>query len=161
MVVFPVTNATISRRAAEQLFGKPTEQLTVGAVGQQVSASWSYQWRPTAYPARNVIAMLPGSDPTMAQEYVLVGAHNDHVGVNTSVIDHDSLRAVNFVTRRQGNNDPSCIPTAVQQTQINALIAKARAARPAQGPRRSAAGVRCGFHPAGPRPPAPPGAAGS
>ena len=124
--------ATISRRAAEQLFGKPTEQLTVGAVGQQVSASWSYQWRPTAYPARNVIAMLPGSDPTMAQEYVLVGAHNDHVGVNTIVIDHDSLRAVNFVTRRQGNNDPSCIPTAVQQTQINALIAKARAARPAR-----------------------------
>jgi hypothetical protein len=124
--------ATISRRAAEQLFGTPIDRLTVGTAGQPVTASWNYQWRPTAFPARNVLAMLPGADPTLASEYVLVGAHNDHVGVNTSVVEHDSLRAVNFVTRRQGNNDPSCIPTAEQQVKINALIAKARAARPAR-----------------------------
>ncbi len=124
--------ATISRKAAEQLFGKPMEQLTVGTVGQPVTASWNHAWRPAAYAARNVIAVLPGSDPTLKEEYVLVGAHNDHVGVNTAVIDHDSLRATNFITRRQGNNDPTCIPTAEQQVKINALIAKARAARPAR-----------------------------
>ncbi len=124
--------ATISRKAAEQLFGKPMEQVTVGTVGQPVTASWNYAWRPAAYAARNVIAVLPGSDPTLKEEYVLVGAHNDHVGVNTAVIDHDSLRATNFITRRQGNNDPTCIPTAEQQVKINALIAKARAARPAR-----------------------------
>ena len=124
--------ATISRKAAEQLFGKPMEQLTVGTVGQPVTASWNHAWRPAAYAARNVIAVLPGSDPTLKEEYVLVGAHNDHVGINTTVIDHDSLRATNFVTRRQGNNDPTCIPTAEQQVKINALIAKARAARPAR-----------------------------
>jgi len=28
----------------------------------------------------NVLAMLPGSDPVLAQEYVLVGGHYDHVG---------------------------------------------------------------------------------
>ncbi len=124
--------ATISRKAAEQLFGKPMEQVTVGTVGQPVTASWNHAWRPAAYAARNVIAVLPGSDPTLKEEYVLVGAHNDHVGINTAVIDHDSLRATNFVTRRQGNNDPTCIPTAEQQVKINALIAKARAARPAR-----------------------------
>lgn len=124
--------ATISRKAAEQLFGKPMEQVTVGTVGQPITASWNHAWRPAAYAARNVIAVLPGSDPTLKEEYVLVGAHNDHVGVNTAVIDHDSLRATNFITRRQGNNDPTCIPTAEQQVKINALIAKARAARPAR-----------------------------
>jgi hypothetical protein len=125
-------SATISRKAAEQLFGKPMEQVTVGTVGQPITASWNHAWRPAAYAARNVIAVLPGSDPTLKEEYVLVGAHNDHVGVNTTVIDHDSLRATNFITRRQGNNDPTCIPTAEQQVKINALIAKARAARPAR-----------------------------
>ena len=125
-------SATISRKAAEQLFGKPMEQVTVGTVGQPITASWNHAWRPAAYAARNVIAVLPGSDPTLKEEYVLVGAHNDHVGVNTAVIDHDSLRATNFITRRQGNNDPTCIPTAEQQVKINALIAKARAARPAR-----------------------------
>lgn len=124
--------ATISRKAAEQLFGKPIAEVTVGTVGQPVTASWNHTWRPAAYAARNVIAVLPGSDPTLKEEYVLVGAHNDHVGINTTVVDHDSLRATNFVTRRQGSNDPTCIPTAEQQVKINALIAKARAARPAR-----------------------------
>ncbi|WP_309670414.1 M28 family peptidase [Gemmatimonas sp.] len=124
--------ATISRKTAEQLFGKPISEITVGTVGQPITASWNQTWRPAAYAARNVIAVLPGSDPTLKEEYVLVGAHNDHVGINTTVVDHDSLRAMNFVTRRQGANDPTCIPTAEQQVKINALIAKARAARPAR-----------------------------
>jgi Zn-dependent M28 family amino/carboxypeptidase len=44
-----------------------------------------------------------------------------------------SLRAVNAVTRRQGANDPACVPTAAQQKQIDSLIAHARSIRP---PRR-------------------------
>ena len=58
-------------------------------------------------PGRNVIAILPGSDPARAAEYVAVGAHNDHNGVNATAVDHDSLRAVNTITRRQGSNDPA------------------------------------------------------
>ena len=84
-------------------------------------------------PARNVIAILPGSDPARASEYVLVGAHNDHTGITATAVDHDSLRAVNTVTRRQGANDPSCRPTADQQRRIDSLIAHARSIRP---PRR-------------------------
>ena len=80
-----------------------------------------------------VIAMLPGSDPARASEYVLVGAHNDHVGTNPIAVDHDSLRAVNTVTRRQGANDAVCTPTPEQQKKIDSLIAAARKVRP---PRR-------------------------
>jgi hypothetical protein len=125
--------AAISPSAAERLFGKPADQLTVGAVGQPVTASWSYEWHMSKTPARNVIAILPGSDPARAGEYVLISAHNDHNGVNAVAVDHDSLRAFNIVTRPQGANDPLCRPTASQQHTIDSLIARARSIRP---PRR-------------------------
>ena len=133
----PVTNgvagATISLAAASQIFGGSIDQLTVGTAGAPVSGIWNYAWKPSAAPARNVIAILPGSDPARAAQYVLVGAHNDHVGTIPVAVDHDSLRAVNAVTRRQGANDAACVPTAAQQKKIDSLIAVARRVRP---PRR-------------------------
>ncbi len=125
--------ATISDDAAMKIFGKAASALSVGATGQPVTARWNYDWRMSPTPGRNVIAILPGSDPARAAEYVLVGAHNDHVGVNNSAVDHDSLRAVNMVTRRQGANDPACTPTSNQQRQIDSLIKRARSIR---APRR-------------------------
>ncbi|MBV9880490.1 MAG: M28 family peptidase [Gemmatirosa sp.] len=128
-----IAGATISRAAASRLFaGQSVDGLAVGAPGQPVSGRWSYAWRPTPAPARNVVAILPGSDPARAGEYVLVSAHNDHVGVSPTAVDHDSLRAVNTVTRRQGANDPVCRPTAEQQHRIDSLIARARKIRPAR-----------------------------
>jgi Zn-dependent M28 family amino/carboxypeptidase len=64
---------------------------------------------------------------------VLVSAHNDHVGMLGTPVDHDSLRAVNTITRKQGANDPACRPTSEQQHQIDSIIARARSIRP---PRR-------------------------
>lgn len=122
--------AIISNSAALKLFGKPLSELTVGTIGQPISASWSYDWTMSKTPARNVIAILPGSDPKLSAEYVLVGAHNDHVGTNAVGIDHDSTRAVNWVTRPQGNNDPVCRPTPAQQHTIDSLITRARNIRP-------------------------------
>jgi len=124
--------ATISRAAAERLFGRPVPGLTVGATGGTMDLTYAYDWKPSAAPARNVIAVLPGSDPARAAEYVLVGAHSDHVGTTGTPVDHDSLRAVNTVTRRQGANDPACQPTADQQRRIDSLIAHARRIRPAR-----------------------------
>jgi Zn-dependent M28 family amino/carboxypeptidase len=83
------------------------------------------------YAARNVIAVLPGDDPTLRDEYVLVGAHNDHVGlVPDRPYDHDALRAFNRVMRPQGANDRPGTPTAEQQARIDSLIAHARSIRP-------------------------------
>ena len=128
-----LATATISRAAATQIFGTAPEQLTVGTAGKPVSARWSYDWSMSPTPARNVVAVLPGSDPSRSPEYVLVGAHNDHVGTNATTVDHDSLRAVNTITRRQGANDPACRPTAAQQRQIDSIITRARSIR---APRR-------------------------
>ena len=125
--------AVITNSAANKLFGKPATELKVADQGRPVTGAWNDAWRKGPVPARNVIAILPGSDPARADEYVLVGAHNDHTGIATSAVDHDSLRAVNTVTRRQGANDPACISTADQQRTIDSLIARARSIRP---PRR-------------------------
>jgi len=124
--------AMISDRVAERLFGRPLADVEVGAEGARIGGEWRYAFRPSASPARNVIAILPGSDPARANEYVLVGAHNDHVGTAATAVDHDSLRAVNWVTRRQGANDPACRPTPEQQRRIDSLIARARSIRPAR-----------------------------
>jgi hypothetical protein len=125
--------AVIDSVTATQLFGKAADVLSVGDAGSAVTASWRYAFTVSPTPGRNVIAILPGSDPARAGEYVLISAHNDHVGLRPEGVDHDSLRAFNMVTRRQGANDPICRPTAAQQHEIDSLIAHARSIRP---PRR-------------------------
>jgi Zn-dependent M28 family amino/carboxypeptidase len=128
-----VPAAAISAAAAEKIFGRPASQLEIGTAGQPISASWSSDFTISPTPARNVIAILPGSDPARAREYVLLSAHNDHNGVSSQAVDHDSLRAFNKVMRPQGANDRPGTPTAEQRRRIDSLIAYARSIRP---PRR-------------------------
>jgi hypothetical protein len=43
---------------------------------------------PTSLPTHNVVAMIPGSDPALAGQYVIIGAHLDHLGrSSTSALD--------------------------------------------------------------------------
>lgn len=123
--------AELTARAAASLFDQPIPELRVGAAGHAVTASWTYEYHEPEFQARNVIAVLRGSDPTLRDQYVLVGAHNDHVGmVRGAPVDHDSLRAFNTVMRPQGANDRPGAPTRAQQARIDALIAHARSIRP-------------------------------
>ncbi len=129
-----VPAATISDDAAQAIFGQPAAALRAGAAGKAVDGSWNYAWHKAQYPGRNVIAILPGSNPALAGEYVLVSAHNDHNGISSVAVDHDSLRAWNTIMRPQGANDrPTCPPTPLQQHLIDSMIAHARSIRP---PRR-------------------------
>ncbi|MEO5904361.1 MAG: M28 family peptidase [Gemmatimonadaceae bacterium] len=52
--------------------------------------------------ARNVVAILRGSDPALREEYVAIGAHNDHIGIKHPPVDHDSLKAYNQEFTRLG-----------------------------------------------------------
>ncbi|MFZ9988382.1 MAG: M28 family peptidase, partial [Candidatus Nanopelagicales bacterium] len=129
--------AVLTAAAASSLFGgQALEQLTVGARGVVVSGDWNYRREPLEYPTRNVLAVLPGSDPALKGQYVIVGAHSDHVGMIRGDLapDHDSLRAFNTVLRPQGANDRVALDavTPAQWAQINDLIAKARKVRPAR-----------------------------
>lgn len=42
-------------------------------------------------PSRNVLAVLPGSDPALAHEYVLLMAHLDHLGIKQSAKGPDKI----------------------------------------------------------------------
>ncbi len=52
--------------------------------------------------ARNVVAILRGSDPALRDEFVAIGAHNDHIGIRHPAVDHDSLKAYNNELTRLG-----------------------------------------------------------
>ena len=124
--------AAVTLAGAGSLFSTPLSSLAVGASGRTVSGHWDFRQTSTEHPVRNVLAILPGSDPALRGQYVVIGAHNDHVGTAQRPVDHDSLRAFNTVMRPQGANDRVAIDavTPAQWAEINALIARARAVRP-------------------------------
>jgi hypothetical protein len=88
----PVT-LYVSRSAAEAMLGRSLDGATVGTAGRTVRGRVALVETPM--PARNVVAIIPGSDPSLRGQYVAIGAHNDHIGVSPRAVDHDSLRAWN------------------------------------------------------------------
>jgi hypothetical protein len=117
----------VSAAAARRLLGADPATLAVGAAGRTVTGAFQFGERPSEAPARNVVGILRGSDPAVRNQYVVVSAHNDHVGM-TQPIDHDSVRAFNRVMRPAGANDAPGPPTAEQQARIAALLDSMRRA---------------------------------
>ena len=84
----------ISPRAAEALLGMPVAQAQKGTLGGTVRGAVKFIESPV--PARNVVAILEGSDRKLRSEYVAMGAHNDHIGMRAgNPVDHDSLHIYN------------------------------------------------------------------
>ncbi|HEX2203590.1 MAG TPA: M28 family peptidase [Longimicrobium sp.] len=119
----------ITRAAAARLLGADPASLRPGAAGKSVRGGFRFGTRPAPVPARNVVAVLRGSDPALRGQYVVVGAHNDHEPPLSRALDHDSVRAFNRVMRPQGANDPVTVPTPQQAARIAALRDSMRAAR--------------------------------
>jgi hypothetical protein len=92
--LMPQATIRLTRAAAASLFGRSVDGLQLGATGGKVTASLDYVELPSEW-ARNVVAIIPGSDPALKGEYVALGAHNDHVGFGGTPVDHDSLKAFN------------------------------------------------------------------
>jgi hypothetical protein len=84
----------ITRAAAAQMMGVPFSSLRLGAGGRTVNVQLALTERLTPGYGRNVVAILRGSDPTLRNEFVSIGAHNDHVGFSSTPVRHDSVRAV-------------------------------------------------------------------
>jgi hypothetical protein len=94
----------VTPRVAGLPFGAGVDGLAPGTAG--TSFQGTLILRQTQAPGRNVVAILPGSDPALRNQYVAVGAHNDHIGFNHSPADHDSVRAFDMVARVQGADSP-------------------------------------------------------
>jgi hypothetical protein len=110
----------------------PVSAASVQAGGESFALGTDFMDVPAAAPARNVVAVLRGSDPALRGQYVAIGAHNDHIGLAPVAEDHDSLRAWNAVMRPQGANDSPGKPTAEQEARIRTILDSLRKTR---GPR--------------------------
>jgi Peptidase family M28 len=116
----------VNKRVAEALLGADIDSVKTGATGSTVASTPRFLESPTQYPARNVVAVIRGSDPKLREEYVAIGAHNDHIGWSTRPVAHDSIYIVNHLFRTGGADDrPPQLDTA-QQARVNALIADIR-----------------------------------
>ncbi len=90
----PQAMLRVTRAAAAKLFARASiDGLAAGTSGGVVNAMLDFVELPTNY-GRNVVAIIPGSDPVLRNQYVAIGAHNDHVGF-APVVDKDSLKAFN------------------------------------------------------------------
>lgn len=119
----------VSDAGAAKILGGDPASLQVGAAGRPVTANVSVVSGPVAAPARNVIGVLPGSDPALKGQYVAIGAHNDHVGVSSVVVDHDSLWAFNNVVRPAGAESDVREATADESVRIKAILDSLRKTR--------------------------------
>lgn len=130
----------VSRRAAQAMLGTAPDSAAVGAAGRTIAGAIAF--RTERAPAQNVIAILPGSDARLRGSYVALGAHNDHVGMAATPVDHDSLKAYNAAARRlymaQDPEGDETIPAEAQQALaqqrqgIRVNLDSLRAVRPAR-----------------------------
>jgi len=120
----------ISGAAAAKMFTTPLDQLTPGAPGTTATVAVRFDVVPIADPARNVVGIVPGGDPKLKGEYVAVGAHNDHIGLSRTAVDHDSIRIWNHVVRPEGADDAGKQATPEQQARVDSLLARFRSAHP-------------------------------
>ena len=89
-----VPSITMTRHAAEELLGGSLDALQRGAMGKTITAN--IKFIETDAPARNVVAAYVGHDPKLKNEWVAMGAHNDHIGIRAAgPVDHDSLHLYN------------------------------------------------------------------
>ena len=126
----------ISNAAAAKIMNAPLASLKPGARGSDVRASVRFLDRPVEAPARNVIAIVRGSDPVLRGQYVAVGAHSDHVAPAARGFDHDSIIAYNRIMRPNGGDQRVAgptVPTANQKERIAAILDSLRRIHP---PRR-------------------------
>jgi len=110
----------VTAAVAQRLLGAPLDGLRPGAAGKTVQGSLGFSESPA--PARNVVAILPGSDAALRGEYVAIGAHNDHVGFDHTPVDHDSIRAYNGAERRLELAAPGQPVTQEQRAQIHVNV---------------------------------------
>ncbi len=116
---------------AQALLGRSIDGMAKGASGGK--ATLHIRFNEESAPGRNVVAILPGSDPVLRNEYVAIGAHNDHIGFRQGGAEHDSLKAFNIVFRVQGADSRGLgEPTAEQWARINQVKDSLRAIEPAR-----------------------------
>jgi Peptidase family M28 len=126
----PLTLAVSSATAATML-GESVETAKLGDKGSSATIDVKVEY--SAQPTHNVVAILDGTDPKLKNEYIVIGAHSDHIGIANAVVEHDSIKAYNIVARVEGADTRSATPPSPEQwTRINAIKDSLRRVYPAR-----------------------------
>ncbi|MEK7402794.1 MAG: M28 family peptidase [Gemmatimonadota bacterium] len=123
-----IPGLVISRAAATTIFGADVSTLNPGTMGKPLTGRFDFARTRTPRPARNVVAILRGTDPAIRGQFLSLSAHNDHVGFDRSPVDHDSLRAFNTVVRPMGADSPQRDATPEEWARIRPLLDSLRRA---------------------------------
>ncbi len=115
----------VTPAVAEVIFGGPLAGLLPGTEGRAVTARGGVLRGPPEAPGRNVVAIVPGSDPALRGQYVAFGAHTDHEGFGRPV-DHDSLRIFNRIVRPAGADDAGRQATPAGLDSVRARLDRLR-----------------------------------
>lgn len=119
-----------SAAMAEAMLGRP---LAKREAAPEASAALDLVFFESPAPARNVIAMLPGSDPALRGQFVVIGAHSDHDPLAPRAVDHDSARAMAFLRHRlQATLAPGTRPSPAQLSALRVNVDSLRALAPAR-----------------------------
>ncbi len=115
---------------ATALLGRAMDGMAKGAAGGTASLHLRFTQEPA--PGRNVVAILEGSDPQLKNEYVAIGAHNDHIGFRAGrPVEHDSMKAYLMVHQVQGADSRGLgQPDEATWARINAVKDSLRAINP-------------------------------
>jgi predicted enzyme related to lactoylglutathione lyase len=122
----------VTLAAAQKLMGASLEGMKPGTLGRTLGGSVTFADVATDAPARNVVAILRGSDAKLRNTYVVVGAHNDHDGFSEHPADHDSLRVYNRFVREGGAETADRAPTADELAKMRVSLDSIRKLRPAR-----------------------------
>ena len=110
----------VTKAVANAMLGRDAETAQPGTAGT-APVRGQIRFNVNVAPARNVIAILPGSDPVLRNQYVAIGAHNDHVGFNNEPADHDSVKAYQMIARPQGADNAETAVTDADWTRIRQI----------------------------------------
>ena len=124
---------TVSPTVAAAMLGKPADRAMRGDAGANVVIDVKVD--NVQQPTRNVVGIIPGTDPVLRNQYIVIGAHSDHIGMAGAnpPVEHDSLKAYNMVARVEGADTRNgAQPTAEQWTRINFLKDSLRRIYPAR-----------------------------
>lgn len=111
----------LTTTAAVKLTGMPLDSMKVG-MGTKV-VTGDLRMKDEAAPSKNVAAMLEGTDKALKGQIVSVGGHNDHVGISSVAVDHDSLKAVNWALNKYSLENAKPAAGPVRDSIVKAVVA--------------------------------------
>jgi hypothetical protein len=118
----------VTERVASSMLMTPLANARAGQGGRPLAGSMRFKEQPLPFPSRNVVGIIRGSDPTLGNEFVAIGAHNDHIGTGGTPVAHDSMYVVNHLYRKSGADDPPVQLTPEQAREVNTRLAAIRRA---------------------------------